>query len=202
MVPWRDIVPIDFDLGFVGQHLYLAFRQLAARGKSIVMLYDCVDTDPVVSCFVDTQGNNLNWRVSTFNAPPVFDDGGQYQPNVTATQDSDGVAIDWYQRKSSSDAAMTTLGAFSSDGANSWSSVYELRNAASVPCPSAGAGADGLHYYGDYVGSVILPFTHTVADISLVPSGPWIVTAHADSSAGCLNAGEITYDQHVQSVVW
>ena len=209
---WRDWVPTSFDVGEGGNHLYLTYRrQIVSNGttKSVVTLADCVDNGPAACTF---SGNVLSagWRIQTFQ--PTSAEGGMYQPNVTASKlprpNDTLVALSWYQQ-SSTDPANPKLephGVYSRNGGTGWGPVQDLNPATNpyAPCP-IGNGSQGQPggYYGDYFGSAILPpidFTPILGPGSAY--FPWVVTVYASSTAGCFNLPGMTYDQHVQGVVW
>jgi hypothetical protein len=201
---WRDPIPVSFDIGANGRHLYVAYREDVIREDgnpaSGVVLRDCnLDAAPQ-GCFTRTDGFPVGWRHQSFRRDSGEFTGDQFQPGLAVRSDSDAVALTWYQRRTNDesplvpDIQMTVYGVYSTTGFNTFRGPYDLRvgNAFSA-CPNAN------NYFGDYVGSAILPFTLPAPD--LTPNSPWIVTGHADSRF-CANDGQLTYDHHVQVAVW
>ena len=200
---WRDVYPISFDVDGISNHLYLAYRELRPQlGHSVIVLQDC-DESPVGSCLATkTDGGYDGWRLQEFDDCSAH--GGQYQPFVVAGQDARSVAIVFYERLSDdeTDLRVTLRGVYSRDSGDHWSDLAALRPVANswVPCPQARGAPNALHAYGDYLASTILPFPNP--DFPPSPKEPWILSAHTDSSGGCVDDPTVTFDQHVQTVLW
>lgn len=207
---WRDNIPVSFDIGNVGNplgpHLYVAFRKRERRAlDSLPVSQVHVDDCPAASqCSV-----NAGWRDTNFYSV-VGASGDQLQPNVSAFDGNESVAIVWYQQLSAGfgefplpDARQTVFGTYSTDGLNTRGFRLELQLPAPIryhACPTT------QYYWGDYFDSLLIQNRTYHADIpgfNLPITTPWIVTAHADSRGGCeLQGPTVARDQHVEAVVW
>lgn len=198
---WRDRIPVSFDIGEDGTHLYLTFRrQVVSNGvlKSIIRVADCVDV-PAGTCTVVNGMLSAAWRVRDF--APDASGGDQYQPGITASKlpGDQTVALTYYQQifSNPSQIQIEIIGRYSRNGGTDWTIAQDIHPGLSwVPCPTASATPGHPGYFGDYVGSTILPRPYTILDL------PWIVTGYASSVFGCQDLNELTFDQHVHSVVW
>lgn len=190
---WRDELPMSFDIGEGGHRLLLAWRNQSSTTASKVILVHCVD-DPIASCYSDatTNANTPNWQMRMFTG---LSGEYMYQPNVTASRIAGKplVSVVWYgiRPQNQNDIAIEPTGTYSMDLAT-WSPEYNIFPSGSPfqACPTP------TNYFGDYIGSAILPLEYGIDRL------PWIVTAYANSSYGCQDLNEVTYDQHVQAVVW
>jgi hypothetical protein len=203
--PWRDFDPVDFDVGMSGTRLYLVIAERGANTQT-VHLFWCDDTSLGACSWTPANGtqpemNSPNWNEQTFQLP-LSQQAGQLQPGVAADVGGPGVAATWYQFTDFTTAAsLVAAGAYSNDGGLTWSRGFQLSNPFGA-CATVGSDTPPYHYFGDYVGSVVLPFPLNSPEINLVSPRPWTITAHADSEQGCFNMGDLTYDQHVQAVLW
>ncbi len=203
---WRDWIPVSFDIGEGGNcvgdtcqggtHLYLAVRRFSPDDDAdITRVWDC--NDAAEKPCADEAGI---WRETAF--PPQNNGEYQYQPSVTTSKlpNDRTVALNWYQQTSAGSTFMHLIGAYSTDGGDTWSPHYaeEGRAHAWEPCPTPcgnnPCGVNNPRSYGDYFQSAILPLTYSVED------WPWIVTTFAHSEQ--CDGGISSYDQHVQSIVW
>lgn len=190
---WRDEAPVSFDIGEGGRRLFLEWRNESMSSPSKVILAHCFD-DPIASCNSNTatNANSPTWQLRTFNG---LAGERMYQPNVAASRIAGKpyVAVTWYgmDGQDPNNIAIQPTGTYSTDLVT-WSPEYDLfpSGAAFPACPTPSG------YFGDYTGSTILPLEYGVDRL------PWIVSAYANSSYGCQNLNEVTYDQHVQAVVW
>lgn len=188
--PWSDPVPGSFAVtGDVQRHLYVAFRQqnnlAQALNSSQVTMIDCMDSD-AQPCSLS--GPSF-WQTTQFPSLP----GGQFQPAAAA--EGNTVAVTMYH---SIGGLVTAGGVYSesSGSPGSWSPPFFYP--APVPtrvCANALAGGSGVSSIGEYTSSVVIPgFFHE--------GNPWIVSARTDWRGGCVDQNIVTYDQHVQAVVW
>lgn len=202
---WDDGLPTSFDLGGAsGRHLYVGYRTRDGVGCnsdvlqcSSVFVEDCID-DPPGRCTTTSA-----WRRARFR-PAIIDPsnprGRQLQPSVAASRSSDGVALTWYEQVGYLDSRIFFRGMRSNNGADSWVEPLSLRNRPAYdPCPSAAVRelrGDGtpIHYFGDYHASFLFPAGPGAT--------PTVVSAYADSRGGCIEQGDLTFDQHVQVLVW
>lgn len=210
---WRDVVPTSFAVGtahinLIGggsidaPHLYYAFHEFdGTAAQDVVVLWDCIDA-LANGCAVQSSGEpGPAWRVRTFapNLPQAQVGGPELQPSVAALRGTATVALEWYQGTT---RALTlpiwNIGVFSTNGGDTFTPQSNLRaefaNSAYVPCPSFAGDAAG-HSFGDYVGTIILPFALNRA------GNPWLVTTSGYSNH-CLARGNITDDQIIQALVW
>jgi hypothetical protein len=218
---WRDDIPMSFAVGNASttpgsplNHLHIAFRAGTSPTSRIVGA-DCVDgpAGSGFACGVDDSGApNIAWRaMPTPNIAPGFA-GDQIQPGIVANPENDMVALTWYQQASKGDQ-IYRAGRVSLDGGGVWGTSRDIAGATAnswEPCPSAdfngGPAFTSYLYYGDYAGSVILPFPFG----GLVdPNNPThvlrsqaIVSGYSSSQYGCIDDGLVTFDQHVEVVVW
>jgi hypothetical protein len=204
---WRDEIPIAFDVGSTS-HLWLALRRDATVGTTTLsqtQLYGC--HDGVGTCLGDTTING--WSKTTFEPPVNPVTGHQYQPQVAAREGTPYVAVTYYSNLSTNDAdpLISFFGAFSVDDGASFSPPFDLLfpQPPQAPCPDAVsstgkcAGGPRGSYFGDYTATSILPYTlRTIGAVRF----PLIVSAHADSRAGCVAVDQLTFDQHVQTEIW
>lgn len=201
-----DAIPMSFDVARrpSGNHLYLTFREHIDPGSdssSQVVLFDCVMTT-ALGCRPD-----FGWRERRPEPQRTL----QYQPSVTADSVTGNAALAWYQARyeegeDTSVGLFTVHGVYLTAEGETMSGVNFLRPRGVdwAPCPRG-------TYYGDYIGSAIVP--------GLVASGgkPWIVTAYTESGR-TTNAATIPqtndctlktkpgsgiiFDHHVEAVVW
>lgn len=198
---WRDDAPIDLSLG-MGPHVYLTYRQLSSRtGSSEVFLVDC-DASFAPNCDVEADGtNSLGWNVHALDdiAASTPFTGGKYRPRVSADPYSDALAVSWMQ-ETAPGSAQVTLGGMSSIDQLTFGPEVDLRAGGNggpwTPCPTASLVDATNHSYGSHDALVLLPY------IGGQDAEPVAVGAHVDSSGGCDELGELTFDQHVAASAW
>jgi hypothetical protein len=199
---WRDDVPIGLSLGY-GPHVYVTYRQPSSRtGSSEVFLLDC-DARPVPNCSIGADGqNSLGWTLAALDdrvASTPFT-GGKYRPRVSADPFGSALAISWMQEVSPGSAEVTLAGTVSTDpNGVGFGPAMDLRAGNGgpwTPCPTAGLVDASDHSYGSHDALVLFPF------VGGQDEDPVVVGAHVDSSDGCLELGELTFDQHVEVTRW
>jgi hypothetical protein len=200
---WRDDAPVSFAVAY-GPRLYLAFRELSTQtGTSRVYVAQC-DATLGSNCAVEADGtNSTGWSIFAVDdlvASTPFHAGGQYRPVVAADRYGSAVAVSWMQEVQPGSTGVTLAGAASTaDAGLELGPAIDLRQGNGgpwTPCPTAGLVGGALHSYGDHDALVVLPFDPKTA------SAPTVVGAHVDSSGGCQDLGELTYDQHVAVSPW
>ncbi len=193
---WRDAYPYSFEVGDGGTHYYIAFRERSTTtGQSTVFLVDC-DATLQSNCSVDDQGYAGDaWRMRAF---PSLYGGGQYMPVIAADWGSSAVSLAWLEQASPGSTEMTMAGILSLDDGAHFTAPRDLRATSGgpwTPCPTAGVVAGTIHSYGEHIASMVLPWSATQAE-------PTVLTAHPDSSGRCMAWGELTFDQHIGIETW
>lgn len=201
--PIADTVPESFTVGGpLNNHLFVAYRTRTsgpnAPAQSQVFVIECYDVN-FASC------TSATWHVHTFKSfstnpnDPV--PGGQFQPSVSVDV-NDVVAVNWYDTVSATDERFSAAGVFSLQGGKSgtWSDPVAFpAPAPQTPCANKqSTDSVGTHSIGEYTATVVIPGQA----FQLFPYRPWVVSARADWRGGCQDLGQVTFDEHVQSVVW
>jgi hypothetical protein len=193
---WRDAYPYSFEVGNGGTHYYIAFRERStSTGQSTVFLVDC-DATQQSNCSTDDQGYAGDaWRMRAF---PSLYGGGQYMPVIAADWNSSAVSIAWLEQATPGSTEMTMAGILSLDDGDHFTAPRDLRTTSGgpwTPCPTAAALAGTIHSYGEHIASMVLPWGASQAE-------PTVITAHPDSSGGCMAWGQLTFDQHIGIETW
>ncbi len=195
---WRDAYPFTFEVGDRGNHFYLAYRQRStSTGQSEIYFFDC-DARDGGNCAIEDAGQlTPGWRVRHF--PPTSYTGGQFMPIVAADRYSTAASLAWFQETEPGSGSFTLMGLSTKDSGDHLTAPRDLRagqGGAWSPCPTASTIAAGVHSYGEHSASIVAPWD------PMVSAEPTFVTAHADSSYGCKDTGELTFDQHIGVTSW
>lgn len=195
---WRDAYPFTVAVGDSGKHLYLAYRQRSTvSGVSEIFFFDCDSTDGG-NCAIDDGGQLTGgWRVRHY-APTTYT-GGQYLPVLAADIYGKAAALSWLQETAPGSGTFTLMGTYTTDSGDHMTAPADLRAGNGgpwKPCPTASEVAAGVHSYGERSAQIVVPW-----DESFGPK-PTIVTAHVDSTYGCQDMGELTFDQHIGVATW
>jgi hypothetical protein len=195
---WRDAYPFAFDVGDTGNHFYLAYRQRStSSGQSEIWFVDCDSTEGGNCSIEDTGQLSSGWRIRHF--PGTTFTGGQFMPVIGADRYSTAMSLAWLQETAPASGSFTLMGMHSIDSSDTLTPPSDLRagnGGAWSPCPTAAAVAANVHSYGERSASIVVPWDSTVSPT------PSIITAHTDSSYGCRDLGELTFDQHIGIATW
>ena len=195
---WRDAYPYAFAVGDLGKHFYLAYRQRStSSGLSEIFFVDC-DAGDGGNCAIDENGQlTAGWRVRHF--PATKYSGGQFMPTLAADPYGPAMSLAWMQETAPGSGSFTVMAMTSTDFSDHLTTPVDLREGnggAWTPCPTASEIAKGVHSYGERMAQIVVPWDGTPG------THPTFVLAHADSSYGCKDLGELTFDQHIGVATW
>jgi len=196
---WRDATPIGLALG-KGPQIHLVYRALSSEtGRSKVFVVEC-DATSVDDCAIEGDGtNSLSWTITALDdlLPSTSPGGGEYRPTVAADKLSGAVAFTWMKETAPGSAQVQVLGASSTnpEGLELTAATSLTGGAPWTPCPTAGLVGADTHSFGTHDSTTVLPFMSDDTDAT-------VVTGYVDSSLGCQELGQLTFDQHVEVATW